>query len=526
MGLIELLVGLMLCSVALSWVARQLRVPYAVALVIGGFAVSFVPELPRIRLDPELILAVFLPPVLYQAALFTSWRDFKRFSRPIATLAIGLVLATTVAVGVVLHWLVPGLPWAAAFALGAIISPPDAVAATAILGPLHMPRGLVAVLEGESLVNDASGLVLYKIAVAAVVTGTFTWHGKGIEFVWIAVGGVVLGVLLGRLFVEIQRRLGDTMVEVLFAVTLPYTAYLIAEGLGVSGVLAVVAAGLVRARYTADIISPETRLLTLNLWNVIVFLFNSLIFIMIGLELPSVIAGLTHISTARLVLYAAAIVGTAIAVRLFWVFPLATLSRLSLRAFERHYRSPSWQARVVVGWCGMRGIVSMAAALALPHHTIHGAPFPERQLLIFLTFATIAATLLLQGLTLAPLIRWLKIAKDDGPEEEERQARIQMSHAALAEINRLAAGGSLDEESIRTLRALYSTRLEHIDPPHGAPTQRPPDMSALQLEAVRAERRQLIKLWREGTVGDDVRRTLERELDLEDARLAHQMAGD
>jgi CPA1 family monovalent cation:H+ antiporter len=174
----------------------------------------------------------------------------------------------------------------------------------------------------------------------------------------------------------------------------------------------------------------------------------------------------------------------------------------------------------------MRGIVSMAAALALPHHTVHGAPFPERQLLIFLTFATIAATLLLQGLTLAPLIRWLRIAKDDGPEEEERQARIQMSHAALAEINRLAAEGTLDEESIRTLRALYSARLEHIDPPHGAPTQRPPDMNALQLEAMRAERHQLLKLWREGTVGDDIRRMLERELDLEDARLAHQTTGD
>jgi CPA1 family monovalent cation:H+ antiporter len=316
------------------------------------------------------------------------------------------------------------------------------------------------------------------------------------------------------------------MVEVLFALTLPYTAYLLAEGLGVSGVLAVVAAGLVRARYTADIISPETRLLTLNLWNVIVFLFNSLSFIMIGLELPSVIAGLTHIPTGKLVLYAAAIVGTAVAVRMFWVFPLASLSRLPLRAFERHYRSPSWQARVVVGWCGMRGIVSMAAALALPHHIANGAPFPERHLLIFLTFATIAATLLLQGLTLAPLIRWLKIAKDDGPEEEERQARIQMSHAALAEINRLAAAGNLDEESVRTLRALYSTRLEHIDPPHGVQTQRPLDMTALQLEAVRAERHQLIKLWREGAVGDDIRRLLERELDLEDARLAHQMEGD
>jgi CPA1 family monovalent cation:H+ antiporter len=526
MGLIELLVGLILCSVALSWVARQLHVPYAVALLIGGFAISFVPELPRIKLDPELILAVFLPPVLYQAALFTSWRDFKRYSRPITTLAIGLVLATTVAVGVVLHWLVPGLPWAAAFALGAIVSPPDAVAATAILGPLHMPRGLVAVLEGESLVNDASGLVLYKMAVAAVVTGTFTWHGKGIEFLWIAAGGIALGVALGRLFVEVQRRLGDTMVEVLFALTLPYTAYLAAEGLGVSGVLAVVAAGLVRARYTADIISPETRLLTLNLWNVVVFLFNSLIFIMIGLELPSVIANLTHIPTENLILYAAAIVGTAVAVRLFWVFPLASLSRLPLRVFERHDRREPWQAKVVVGWCGMRGIVSMAAALALPHFTAQGTPFPERHLLIFLTFATIAATLLLQGLTLAPLIRWLKIAKDNGPEEEERQARMQMSHAALAEINRLAVAGNLDDDSIRTLRALYSVRLEHLDPPTSGSPQRPVDMTALQVEAVRAERHQLIRLWREGTVGDDVRRTLERELDLEDARLAQQMAGD
>lgn len=521
MSLVELVVGLLLCSVALSWLARKSRVPYAVALVAGGTALSFIPELPKLTLDPDLVLTVFLPPVLYLAALQTSWRDFKRWSPTISMLAIGLVVATTVAIGCVAHWMIPGLPWAAAFALGAIISPPDAVAATAILNPLHMPRRLVTVLEGESLVNDASGLVLYKFAVVAVVTGAFDWHGKGLEFIWVGGAGVAIGMLFGRGYVEIQRRLGDALVEVLLALTLPYSAYLVAEHFDVSGVLAVVAAGLVRARYMAEVSSPETRLLGRSVWNVIVFLVNSLIFIMIGLELPGVLEGLTqYVSSTRLAMYAIAILLTAVAVRMFWVFPLAYVSRPLLRLFGRRDPAPPWQETLISGWCGMRGIVSMAAALALPHHLDSGAAFPERHLLIFLTFATILGTLVLQGLTLAPLIRLLNIKQDSGPEEEARRARVQMLHAGLAEINRRAAAGDLPEGALEPLRGLYTSRLTQLEGNHDSPGGGLLGLNALRTAVLQAERRQLIKMWREGTIAEEARWGLERDLDLEESRLA------
>src|SRR5258706_15904916 len=303
MHLLEFILFLLLSAVALGWVARHFRFPYPIALVIGGGALGFVPKLPQFPLDPQLILVLVLPPILYQAALLTSWRDFKANIRPISLLAIGLVIATTLAVGAALKLVVPEIPWAAAFVLGAIVSPPDAVAATAILSQLSIPRRVVTVLEGESLVNDASGLVLYKFAVAAVLTGTFSLLDASAQFVGVSVGGVIVGMLMGYLFVFIHRHLGDTFIEVLTTLSVPYIAYIAAESLHASGVLAVVAAGLVRGRYSPEIVSAEMRIIARSVWNLQVFLLNSLIFILIGMQISGIAGRLGGYSVSEILLY-------------------------------------------------------------------------------------------------------------------------------------------------------------------------------------------------------------------------------
>jgi len=517
----ELFVALVVCAVAFAWAARRLHIPYPVMLVAGGAALGFVPELPRLTLDPDLVLAVFLPPVLYAAALTTSWRDFKRWAAPIGALATGLVVATMVGVAVVVHWLMPGLPWAAAFAFGAIVSPPDAVAATAILGRMHMPRRLVAVLESESLVNDASALVLYKFAVAAAVSGTFSWLDAGSDFLWIAVAGVGLGLALGRVYVWIQQRLHDPLVEVLLSLTLPYVTYLAAEKIGVSGVLAVVTAGLVRARFAPEVVSPEARLLTMTFWTAIVYLFNALIFIILGLQLHPMLGSITHHTAWQLAGYTAAIAATAVAIRLIWVFPGSTIGRALNRRRNAAGPPPTWQEKLVAGWCGMRGLVSLVAALALPHTLASGEPFPERHLIIVLVFTFVATTLILQGLSLEPLVRWLGIAGDGEDNHEEARTRAAMAHAALAEVNRQATQGAYPEQYIAFLRYLYGTRLEQL-----APAERltgPPEslvrMADLRIAALQAERYELIRLWQDNRVGDEVMHRLEAELDLEQTRL-------
>lgn len=292
MLLLELILLLMICAVGLGWLARRFKFPYPIALVAGGALLGLIPRLPQFPFDPQLILVIVLPPILYQAALLTSWTDFKANIRPISLLAIGLVIATTLAVGLALKLMVPSVPWAAAFVLGAIISPPDAVAATTILSRLNIPRHLVTILEGESLVNDASGLVIYKLAIAAVLTGAFSFGEASMQFALVSVGGVVIGIALAFVFMVIHRRLGDPFIEVITALTIPYTAYIAAESLHVSGVLAVVAAGLVRGRYSPEIVSAEMRIMARSVWNVLVFMLNSLIFILIGIQMSDVMDNL------------------------------------------------------------------------------------------------------------------------------------------------------------------------------------------------------------------------------------------
>lgn len=519
MLLLELVLFLLLCAVALGWVARHFRFPYPIALVIGGILLGFVPKLPQFPLDPQLILVLVLPPILYQAALLTSWSDFRANLAQIGRLAIGLVLATTLIVGAALKWLLPDLPWAAAFAFGAIVSPPDAVAATAILSRLSIPRRIVTVLEGESLVNDASGLVLYKFAVAATLTGTFSLAQASLDFVGLSLGGLALGIALAFVFIAIHRRLGDPFIEVLMTLAVPYVTYVLAESVHVSGVLAVVAAGLVRGRHSPEIVSAEMRIMARSMWNFLVFLLNSLVFILIGIQLSDMTERLAHYSNGQLIGWGAAISVVAILVRFAWVYLAAFLPRLF--GLGRGEAAPRGHRRElgIVSWCGMRGIVSLAAALALPEFLPDGRPFPHRDLIVFLTFFVITVTLVGQGLSLPALIRRLRVGADRSIEEEARLVRMSLGAAALAAIDALAAREDIAAALADPVRLEARERAALVTSQESSAGAQADLARRLRLAALRGERAELIRLWRADEIGDEVLRHIEEILDYQEAQL-------
>jgi CPA1 family monovalent cation:H+ antiporter len=511
--LLQVLLFFLLCAMGLGWLARRFAIPYPIALVLGGGALGLIPALPQLEFDPQLLLVIVLPPILYQAALLTSWRDFKASLKPISGLAIGLVLATTLVVGAALKFVAPDIPWAAAFAFGAIVSPPDAVAATAILSHMHMPRRLVTILEGESLVNDASGLVLYKFAVAAALTGAFSLAEASGQFALVAVGGVAIGLLIGRVFIAVHRYLHDPFFEVLLSLSVPYTAYILAESVHVSGVLAVVAAGLLRGRYSPEIVSAEMRILARSMWNILVFLLNSVIFFLIGVQLSAILERLADRTGWELAWWALFVTAVAIAVRFAWIYPVTYLQRVM--GGGREVEHPHGEI-FILSWCGMRGIVSLAAALALPVTTHAGQPFPYRDLIIFLTFIVILVTLVLQGLTLGPLIRRLHVGSDVTVQAEERLAREAMGAAALGAIGR--DPGSVPPGIAQRLRDEFAERVALAAPQGSGEAQEAHAARRLRVEAIRAERAELIRVWRAGRISDDVLHHLEEELDYEESR--------
>jgi CPA1 family monovalent cation:H+ antiporter len=512
MNVLEIVIFLLLCAVALGWVSRRAGLSYPIALVLGGGALGFIPGLPHIQFDAQYLLVLVLPPILYQAALLTSWRDFKANLRPIGLLAIGLVIVTMLVVAATMRLLVPEMPWAVAFAFGAIVSPPDAVAATAILSKLNMPRRIVTVLEGESLVNDASGLVLYKFAVAAAMSGGFSLFDASVQFVFVAVGGIALGMLLAGVFVAIHRFLGDPFIEVLLSLSIPYLAYVAAESVQVSGVLAVVAAGLLRGRYSPRMVSAEMRILARSVWNLLVFMLNSLIFILIGLQLSGIVSRLEGFTGGELAEAALAVSMVAILVRFGWVYFAEYLPAWLGRPFGVRTTPPLPGEAFVVSWCGMRGIVSLAAALALP------PDLEYREFLIFLTFVVILVTLVVQGLTLAPLIRRLKLGTDHSTREEHRLARVAMGKAALSAVDSAAGGGVLPDV-IERIRAEFGERVAVASPLAQLSDSSHAQATRVRLAAVRAERDELIRLWQDGKISDEVLHQLEEELDYEESRL-------
>lgn len=519
---IETVLLLFVLVAALVTFARKSDLPYPIVLVLGGLLLGLVPGLPEVRLDPEIVFLLFLPPILYSAAVFTSFRDFRNNLRPIGFLAVGLVLTTTAAVAVVAREVVDGLTWPAAFALGAIVSPPDAVAATAILRRLGIPQRVVTILEGESLVNDATAIVAYRMAVAAVVTGTFSiWDAAG-RFVLVAIGGVGVGLAMGWLAGLVRRRVNDPPVQMTLSLLTPFAAYVPAETLGVSGVLAVVTTGLYIGKIRL-LLSPSTRLQTRAVWEAVVFLLNGLIFILIGLQLPGIMAALSEVPVTTLLGYGALVSLTAILIRIAWVFAATYVPRaLSSRVRQRDPH-PDWRHVLVVAWAGMRGVVSLAAALALPLTLPGGVSFPARDMILFLTFSVIVATLVLQGLSLMPLLRWLHVVDPGAAEREERRAKLEAARAAIARLEELASEDGRDAEHLDRLRWRYEQRARRLAVDSDLPEE---EMCAavsgsyerLRRELLRAERDIIRRLRDEGVIGDEVLLRIDRELDLEEAR--------
>lgn len=522
---VELVVfGLLLGVAGLAVLARVLAVPYPITLVLGGSVIGFIPGVPSVELEPDLVLLIFLPPLLYGAAFFTSLRDLRRNARPIALLSIPLVGVTMVAVAVVAHDVI-GLGWGEAFVLGAIVSPTDAVAPTEIMRRIGAPRRLLTVVEGENLTNDWTALVLYRFAVAAVVTGSFSLVEATGKFVLTGLGGLAIGLAAGWIIKEVRSRIDDPPTEITISILSGYAAYIPAEELGLSGVIAAVTVGVYMGWHTPQLTTPIMRIQGVSVWEILTFLLNAVLFLLVGMQLPTVIDDITGYSTGQLIFWGLLISVVVIVVRLMWGFTVTYLIRaIDRRAVQRARRAP-WQARLVVGWAGMRGSVSLAAALALPLQTDAGAAFPARELIILLAYVVILVTLVGQGLTLAPLIERLGVTDDGSEEREEVMARIRLAEAALARIEDLTDQEWARPDTLERVRGQYDYRRrrfaarEDEDGDGDRYEERTSAYRRVMYELFDAQREELIAMRNRGDISDEVRRRVERELDLEETRL-------
>jgi monovalent cation/hydrogen antiporter len=510
------LLGLLVAAGALLVLAPALRVPLPILLVLGGVAMGFVPGLPHVALPPAVILVAVLPPLLYSGAFFTSLRDLRANKRPISLLAFGLVGTTMATVGVVAHeWI--HLSWAVAFTLGAIVSPTDALAATEITSRLGAPRRIVSLIEGESLVNDGSALVLYKAAIGAAVGATFSLADTSGRVVLNVLGGIAIGLAVGWIVRQVRRRLDNPPIEVAIAVLSGYLAYLPADAAGVSGVLAAVTIGVYMGWYTPELTNERTRLSGDAFWEIFVFLVNALVFVLVGLQLRRILDALSG-STGKLAAYAGLVCAAVIVTRIVWVPIFTYLPRFLFKTIREHDPYPPWQYPTIISWAGIRGAVSLVAALALP------TGFPDRELILYLTFAVIVATLVLQGLTLPVLIRVLKVSDDGGAEREEAKARIHAAEAALARLEELLADGAVREDTAQRLRGQFSFRANRFrarfdDEDDGAIEEQSQAYQRVMRELLAAEQAALLALRNQRVVDDNVVQRVQRDLDLEAARL-------
>jgi len=516
----------LLCVIAAVGVgARHLRVPPAILLVVVGVILALVPGLPTVRLAPEVVLLLVLPPVIYSSAVAMSWREFRFNLRSISLLAIGCVLFTTIAAAAAAHWML-GLAWPVGFVLGAIISPPDAVAPLAIARRMQLPRRILVVLEGEGLANDATALILYRFAIVAVATGTFSLEKAAGSFVFIIAGELIWGVGVGWVLLRLRRWIADPQIEILLSLLTPFAAYWPPQHLGGSGVLATVAAGLYVSWNGLAIISAATRLQGIFFWDVLLYVMEGLIFLITGLQARNLAAGIAGYAPAQLAMSAAAFSVVVILARFIWTFPATYLPRL-VPAIARRDPAPPWQWPFAIAFTGVRGIVSLAAALAIPLYMDNGQPFPSRDLILFLTYTVILVTLVGQGLLLPALIRVLGLEHAGRREHraekaEELEARREAIAAATRRLEALSREMRVPEELARALEAQHRERLRHFAPHRQkSADHRPPEPhDSVELELLAAERERINELYRTGRLRDETRRRLERELDLRDASLA------
>lgn len=527
---VSIIVIMMFGIAFLGILSKKYKFPFPIVLVLSGVCISLIPGLPVISLDPEVVFLIFLPPLLYGAAWNISWHEFKSAIRPISLASIGLVFFTTALVAVTAYYLIPGLGWPFAFLLGAIVSPPDAVAATSITKGLGLHPRVVAILEGESLVNDASGLIAYKYALAAITAGNFILWQAGLNFLFVATSGIAIGLAIGYLILLVHKNwVCDSVIEVTLTFLTPFAAYLLAEHLHVSGVLAVVSAGLFLSFRSDEAFSNQSRIMAYAVWDVITYILNSLIFILIGLQLRDVMMGITDYSTFDLIIYGLIISFVVIIVRFIWVVPSAMLPRiLSKRIRDKEAFDP--RNMVVFGWAGMRGVVSMAAALALPLTLMNGNPFPHRNLIIYLSFCVILSTLVLLGLTLPWVIKKLKI-QPHSIIAEEYDVRSKIVSTAISHIEEnLSLSTAELLQNIKSKYEVKYNRLQKTDLPANyfgqgkvLPGNIFNDFSQMQIDLISIERQTIRQLHRAGNASEEILRKIERELDLEETRLQMEM---
>jgi len=523
-GKAELLIGGLLVAIAgLGALARRLSIPYPIVLVIGGALFGFIPGLPAVKLDPNVVLVVFLPVLVYSAAFFANLADIRQNLRGVTLVSVGLVLVTMTTVAIVAHALA-GLPWAAAFALGAVISPTDPLAAGLIMRSLNVPRLLVSSAEGEGLFNDATALVAFRVAVTAVVAGSFSLGHATILLIVDAAAGVAIGLAVGWLIAEIRKRTPDPQINITISLVSGYAAFVPASAVGASGVLAAVTCGIYMGIRGPSIIPARTRLQANLVWDIVDFIINSALFVLVGLQLRTITESLSGYSTATLLGWGLAIAGVTVVTRMVWFFSVPYLVRaLDRRPSQRERRIPA-RNRFLLGWIGMRGAVSLAAALSLPLTINSGAPFPDRDLIQFLTFAVIFVTLVVQGLSLPTLIRRLRITDDGAAETEELKARLAATKAALAQIEELSREDWTRDDTIERMRAAYDYRKRRLAARAGKiEDDGYEDRSMQYQQAVQivlgAQRDALVELRREGTISNETMNRIIRELDLEESRL-------
>jgi monovalent cation/hydrogen antiporter len=533
----KIVIFLMAILISLTAIVNKRKLPFPILLVAAGLVIGFVPQLPNLALDPDIVFIVILPPLLYDAAAKTSWHEFRTAIRPISALAITLVFFTTVAVAITAHYLIPGFSWPLAFVLGAVVSPPDAVAASGIIKGLGLNKKVITILEGESLVNDASALIAYRYAVTAVTTGTFIFWKAGLQFLLVAGAGIIIGIVIGYLFVLAHKKIeNNAVVETSLTLLAPYVSYLAAEQFHMSGVLAVVTTGLVISWRAPEVFSYHARMRIKGVWETLVFLLHGFVFILIGLQLPSIIKDLGNYPFLQILGYGLLISAVTIVVRFIWVF-----AGVSSQTFFKKKKKTTgdlsanddpdstWKNVLVVAWTGTRGVISLAAALALPLLLEDGTPFPKRHSIIFLAFVVIFVTLVVQGLSLPLLIRWLKIKPQDNTIEEEKELQLYLATSTLNFIEQ-DFPMQLDNKLQEQLKKKYELQIndltkeirlqkkakrndEEIKPPP------PNDLVNAQLEISKFKRELLVKIHKEGEFGDAAIKKVEREMDIDELKL-------
>jgi monovalent cation/hydrogen antiporter len=523
-----LILSLLFLCAMLTMLSEKLRISYPIFLVIAGLLISFIPGIPVITLHPDLVFLIFLPPLLYAAAWNTSWKDFWQYKRPILMLAVGLVIFTSTAVAFTANVMIPDFPLALGFLLGGIISPPDAVAAASVLQNLSMPKRVLTILEGESLINDASSLIVFRVALAAVSTGQFFFWKAAQDFMLVAIVGIAIGLVIANIVYAVHRFLPTTgSIDTSLTIISPYVMYITAEHFHFSGVMAVVSGGLFLSFRSHEIFNYNSRIQVSSFWQTLIFLLNGLVFILIGLQLPAITAALGKYSVASSVVYAIVISLITIALRIIWVFPGAYLPRFLSKKIRLKEKRPSWQSVFVVAWSGMRGVVSLASALAVPLTLGNNLAFPHRNLILFITFVVILFTLVLQGLSLPFVIRWLKLRDDESETaaEQELEIRLRLANAALAYMQSEQGDELGDVDAFRRLKERYERMIEITNKKLLKEEDTAvtggflPKYRRMLIEIVAVRRKELQELRREQKYDAELLRNKEWELDLEEARL-------